>query len=162
VCQQIIQMDRNRQAALKGFVKLEPELAADKVQRDNDESVYQGLQPDGPLTIKVKMSRDGETDLIIGENTQMNTGPDVNNFPGEDTGMDIEADICAPQAQAGFVAKMEDAAVGRLQDTAMIEEPLSPNRESYPIGNEAAPEPVSIVKKEDGLSPGGQKLKDDP
>jgi hypothetical protein len=162
VCQQIIQLDRNRQAALKGFVKLEPELAADEVQRDNDEWVDQGLQPDGPLTIKVKMSRDGETDLIIGENTQMNTGPDVNNFPGEDTRMDIEADDCAPQAQGGFVAKMEDAAVGKLQDTAMNEEPLSPNPESYPNGHEDAPEPVSTVKKEDVLSPGGQKLEDDP
>jgi hypothetical protein len=155
-------MDRNRQAALKGFVKLEPELAADEVQRDNDESVDQGLQPDGPLTIKVKMSPEGETGLLIEENIQMNTGPDVDPFYGEDTGMDIEADVGARQTEGGFVAKMEDAAVGRLGDTAMNKEPLSPNPESYPKGYEAEPEPVSTVKKEDGLSPGGQKLEDDP
>jgi hypothetical protein len=97
-------MDRNRQAALKGFVKLEPELAADEVQRNNDESVDQGLQPDGPLTITVKMGHEGETDLIIGEDTQMNAGPDVNAFSGDDTGMDIENEVGKPQAQEGFVA----------------------------------------------------------
>lgn len=155
-------MDRNRQAALKGFVKLEPELAADEVQRDNDESVDQGLQPDGPLTITVKMSIEGETDLIIGEDTQMNAGPDVNAFSREDTGMDIETDVGAPQAQEGFVAKMEDSTVLRLEDTAMAVEPMSPNPESYPKRHQDAPEPMSTVKKEDELSPGGQKLEDDP